>query len=198
MTSLQLMSNHSKEVPSGYLDKYNFRTFFGVEEGPDGLKWLPGQERVPENWVNTSSSVKFHEQADSRLVPPPILRTIRSHGRPRRRRPRLPRIPSHPQDRRQHGHRQLLRRRERGQPYRRRVERRHSLPIQQLRLLRIPAPGTRYPGLCQQDLERFGPSDQPRQQIRGPRLGRLGVPSAWTIRQCKFSSTLSRCEKGIH
>jgi hypothetical protein len=50
---LQLMSNHSKEVPSGYLDPYNFRTFFGVEEGPDGLKWLPGQERVPENWVKT-------------------------------------------------------------------------------------------------------------------------------------------------
>jgi hypothetical protein len=59
IASLQLMSNHSKEVPSGYLDKYNFRTFFGVEEGPDGLKWLPGQERVPENWVSTSSFSNF-------------------------------------------------------------------------------------------------------------------------------------------
>jgi hypothetical protein len=59
IASLQLMSNHSKEVPSGYLDKYNFRTFFGVEEGSDGLKWLPGQERVPENWVSTSSCFNF-------------------------------------------------------------------------------------------------------------------------------------------
>ena len=198
MTSLQLMSNHSKELPSGYLDKYNFCTFFGVEEGPDGLKWLPGQERVPENWVRTFSFFKFHKQADSRLVPPPLLRTVRSNGCSRRRRPRLPRVPSHPQDRRQHWHRQLIRRRERGQPHWRRFERRHSVPIQQLCLLRIPAPGARYPRLRQQDLELFGPSDQPRQQICGSRLGRPGVPSARTVRQCKFSSALLRCEKGIH
>ena len=35
--------------------QYNFRTFFGVEEGKDGLTWLPGQERVPENWVRIDS-----------------------------------------------------------------------------------------------------------------------------------------------
>jgi hypothetical protein len=45
------MSNHSADQPSGYLDGYNFKSFFGVAgEYPD-LEWLPGQERVPENWV---------------------------------------------------------------------------------------------------------------------------------------------------
>lgn len=105
--------------------QYNFRTFFGVEEGPEGLTWLPGQERVPENWVQTHS-LQFHEQADSRPVPPPIVRAIRSHRRSWRRRPRLSRVSSYPQDWRKSRESKHLYWRERGQPHRRRVERRES------------------------------------------------------------------------
>jgi hypothetical protein len=78
---LPITINFSSLLTHQKLDKYNFRTFFGVEEGPDGLEWLPGQERVPENWVRIINLLQFHEQADSRLVSPPIIRTIRSPGR---------------------------------------------------------------------------------------------------------------------
>jgi len=48
---INLMSNHSADQPSGYLDGYNFKSFFGVAGDYPDLEWLPGQERVPENWV---------------------------------------------------------------------------------------------------------------------------------------------------
>lgn len=52
------MSNHSASEPNGYLDGSQFKTFFGVtgtynpkaESSGYGFTWLPGQERIPENW----------------------------------------------------------------------------------------------------------------------------------------------------
>ncbi|KJX98620.1 hypothetical protein TI39_contig401g00002 [Zymoseptoria brevis] len=56
---INLMSNHSKEQPAGYLDPYNFRTFFGVTKN---LKWKPGQEQVPKNWYRRPSYAPYEAQ----------------------------------------------------------------------------------------------------------------------------------------
>lgn len=56
------MSNHSAEQPAGYLDGYNFKTFFGVEGEPESFKWLPGQERVPEDWYRRPSYAPYEAQ----------------------------------------------------------------------------------------------------------------------------------------
>jgi hypothetical protein len=55
------MSNHSAEQPAGYLDGYNFRSFFGVDTsgGPGNFKWLRGQERVPEDWYRRPSYAPY-------------------------------------------------------------------------------------------------------------------------------------------
>ncbi|KAJ5104591.1 hypothetical protein NUU61_001938 [Penicillium alfredii] len=47
---INFMSNHSKEEPSGYLDGYNFKQFFGITGKPGSFVWNKGQERVPKNW----------------------------------------------------------------------------------------------------------------------------------------------------
>ncbi|KAK6441281.1 hypothetical protein LTR95_002497 [Oleoguttula sp. CCFEE 5521] len=52
---IDLMSNHSAAVPSGYLDGYNFKTFFGVSGQPGSFVWERGQERVPEDWYRRPS-----------------------------------------------------------------------------------------------------------------------------------------------
>ncbi|OQO04752.1 hypothetical protein B0A48_09675 [Cryoendolithus antarcticus] len=52
---INLMSNHSAAVPSGYLDGYNFKTFFGVSGNPGSFVWNRGQERVPEDWYRRPS-----------------------------------------------------------------------------------------------------------------------------------------------
>ncbi|KAI5363775.1 putative chloroperoxidase [Septoria linicola] len=61
---INLMSNHSAEQPGGYLDGYNFRSFFGVDTsgGPGNFKWLPGQERVPEDWYRRPSYAPYEAQ----------------------------------------------------------------------------------------------------------------------------------------
>jgi hypothetical protein len=45
---INLMSNHSAEEPAGYLDGYNFKTFFGVSGEPGSFVWNHGQEHIPE------------------------------------------------------------------------------------------------------------------------------------------------------
>lgn len=47
---INLMSNHSAEEPSGYLNGDMFKEFFAVEGEYPSFKWNPGQERIPENW----------------------------------------------------------------------------------------------------------------------------------------------------
>ncbi|KAJ5085596.1 hypothetical protein N7532_010367 [Penicillium argentinense] len=47
---INLMSNHSEEEPSGYLDSYSFKQFFGVTGYPGSFIWHKGQERIPKNW----------------------------------------------------------------------------------------------------------------------------------------------------
>ncbi|CAK1367452.1 unnamed protein product [Cercospora beticola] len=61
---INLMSNHSAEQPAGYLDGYNFASFFGVDTsgGAGNFKWLPGQERVPEDWYRRPSYAPYEAQ----------------------------------------------------------------------------------------------------------------------------------------
>ncbi|KAI9687160.1 MAG: hypothetical protein M1822_002571 [Bathelium mastoideum] len=47
---INFMSNHTAEEPSGYLDGYNFKSFFGISGPPGSFVWNKGQERIPDNW----------------------------------------------------------------------------------------------------------------------------------------------------
>lgn len=47
---INLMSNHTAEEPSGYLDGQMFKEFFAVKGTYPNFKWMPGQERIPDNW----------------------------------------------------------------------------------------------------------------------------------------------------
>jgi hypothetical protein len=47
---INLMSNHSEEVPGGTLTKETLMSFFSVTGTPGNLVWKPGYERIPENW----------------------------------------------------------------------------------------------------------------------------------------------------
>ncbi|KAF2755744.1 hypothetical protein EJ05DRAFT_540403 [Pseudovirgaria hyperparasitica] len=53
---INFMSNHSAAEPSGYLDGYNFKTFFGVSGTPGNFVWERGQERVPPDWYRRPST----------------------------------------------------------------------------------------------------------------------------------------------
>jgi len=53
---INLMSNHSAKEPSGYLDGYNFKSFFGITGEPGSFKWQRGQERIPDNWYRRPSA----------------------------------------------------------------------------------------------------------------------------------------------
>ncbi|SMY19362.1 unnamed protein product [Zymoseptoria tritici ST99CH_1A5] len=56
---INLMSNHSAAEPAGYLDKKNFKSFFGVKGESGNLVWKRGQEQVLENWVNMTKIRNF-------------------------------------------------------------------------------------------------------------------------------------------
>lgn len=53
------MSNHSAEETSGYLDGFNFKSFFGVSGEPGSFVWNRGQERVPDTWTRRPSTNKY-------------------------------------------------------------------------------------------------------------------------------------------
>lgn len=53
------MSNHTAAEPSGYLDGYNFKTFFGVSGKPGSFVWNRGQEHIPPNWYRRPSSTPY-------------------------------------------------------------------------------------------------------------------------------------------
>ncbi|KAF7191667.1 Dothistromin biosynthesis peroxidase dotB [Pseudocercospora fuligena] len=59
---INLMSNHSAEQPAGYLDGYNFKSFFGVAGEPGNFQWLKGQERIPEHWYRRPSYAPYEAQ----------------------------------------------------------------------------------------------------------------------------------------
>lgn len=66
---INLMSNHSAEEPSGYLDGYMFKQFFAVTGEPGSFEWVKGQERIPENWVSFPENLCIFTMALSRLIP---------------------------------------------------------------------------------------------------------------------------------
>ena len=47
---INFMSNHTAEEPSGYLNGDIFKQFFAVTGDYPNFTWLPGQERIPDNW----------------------------------------------------------------------------------------------------------------------------------------------------
>ncbi|KAL9093997.1 MAG: hypothetical protein Q9165_003667 [Trypethelium subeluteriae] len=53
---ITMMSNHTAEEPSGYLDGYNLKSFFGISGDPGSFVWNKGQERIPDNWYRRPST----------------------------------------------------------------------------------------------------------------------------------------------
>jgi len=53
---INLMSNHTADEPNGYLDGEMFKQFFGVTGDYPNFTWLPGQERIPDNWYKRTST----------------------------------------------------------------------------------------------------------------------------------------------
>ncbi|KAM0786771.1 hypothetical protein ACM66B_002206 [Microbotryomycetes sp. NB124-2] len=48
-------ANHSAERPEGYLDQATLKSFFSIQgDTIDELKWVPGNERFPDNWYKPS------------------------------------------------------------------------------------------------------------------------------------------------
>ncbi|KAI9728366.1 MAG: hypothetical protein M1828_003766 [Chrysothrix sp. TS-e1954] len=56
---IQFMSNHSAAEPSGYLDGYNFKSFFGITGSPGSFVWHRGQERIPDMWYRRPTSNQY-------------------------------------------------------------------------------------------------------------------------------------------
>ncbi|CZR54569.1 uncharacterized protein PAC_04453 [Phialocephala subalpina] len=56
---INFMSNHTEEELSGYLDGYNFKSFFGVTGESGSFEWQRGQERVPDNWYRRPTSNQY-------------------------------------------------------------------------------------------------------------------------------------------
>ena len=61
---INLMSNHSAEEPSGYLDGDTFKSFFAITGDPGSFEWVKGGERIPYNWVSL-----FYEHNTSEPLP---------------------------------------------------------------------------------------------------------------------------------
>lgn len=49
--TIAMMSNYSEQDVQGYLDRKILNSFFSVVEDENGkLEWIPGHERIPDNW----------------------------------------------------------------------------------------------------------------------------------------------------
>ncbi|KAL9082067.1 MAG: hypothetical protein Q9159_006754 [Coniocarpon cinnabarinum] len=59
---INLMSNHSAEEPSGYLDGNVFKQFFGVSGEPGSFVWNRGQERIPDEWYKRPTDNDYEAQ----------------------------------------------------------------------------------------------------------------------------------------
>ncbi|KAF2173462.1 hypothetical protein M409DRAFT_15744 [Zasmidium cellare ATCC 36951] len=58
---INFMSNHTAEEPNGYFDGEQFKTFFAIEgDSPADFKWLPGQEKIPDNWYRRTSTNQYN------------------------------------------------------------------------------------------------------------------------------------------
>ncbi|KAJ5648442.1 hypothetical protein N7490_004814 [Penicillium lividum] len=56
---INFMSNFSAEEPTGYLDGFTFKQFFGVTGSPGSFVWNKGQERIPNNWYRRPSTAPY-------------------------------------------------------------------------------------------------------------------------------------------
>ncbi|KAJ5760956.1 hypothetical protein N7520_008112 [Penicillium odoratum] len=56
---INFMSNFSAEEPTGYLDGFTFKQFFGVSGSPGSFVWNKGQEIIPNNWYRRPSTAPY-------------------------------------------------------------------------------------------------------------------------------------------
>ncbi|ORY86997.1 Chloroperoxidase [Protomyces lactucae-debilis] len=57
------MSNHSAELPNGFLSREVMQSFMSVVGSPDNnganLRYVEGNERIPDNWYKRAADVKY-------------------------------------------------------------------------------------------------------------------------------------------
>lgn len=66
---INMMSNHTAEETNGYLDGETFKQFFAVKGHYPNFEWMPGQERIPDNWYRRPTLSPYDiPNADSDLA----------------------------------------------------------------------------------------------------------------------------------
>ncbi|KAF2086698.1 hypothetical protein K490DRAFT_44011 [Saccharata proteae CBS 121410] len=55
----RFMSNKSAEHPEGVLNKDVLKSFFSIQGDEDALKWVPGNERIPDNWYKRNDADQY-------------------------------------------------------------------------------------------------------------------------------------------
>ncbi|KAK5714312.1 hypothetical protein LTR17_017243 [Elasticomyces elasticus] len=51
----RFMANHTAEYPEGRLNKEVLKSFMSIQGPEDNLKWVPGNERIPNNWYRRNT-----------------------------------------------------------------------------------------------------------------------------------------------
>ncbi|ETS73861.1 hypothetical protein PFICI_14807 [Pestalotiopsis fici W106-1] len=55
----RFFANHSAEYPEGFLDSETLKSFESVVGEPGSFQWIPGHERVPDNWYRRAIGDEF-------------------------------------------------------------------------------------------------------------------------------------------
>ncbi|KAK5675258.1 hypothetical protein LTS10_012019 [Elasticomyces elasticus] len=51
----RFMANHTAEYPEGRLNKEVLKSFMSIQGPEDNLKWVPGNDRIPNNWYRRNT-----------------------------------------------------------------------------------------------------------------------------------------------
>ncbi|GIZ39139.1 hypothetical protein CKM354_000253000 [Cercospora kikuchii] len=55
----RFMSNKSAEFPSGVLNREVLKSFMSIQGPDNNLRWVPGNERIPNNWYKRNPSDEY-------------------------------------------------------------------------------------------------------------------------------------------
>lgn len=55
----RFMGNKSEEFPAGVLNKEVLKSFMSIQGPEDDLRWVPGHERIPENWYKRNPDDQY-------------------------------------------------------------------------------------------------------------------------------------------
>ncbi|KAI4593977.1 hypothetical protein KJ359_008765 [Pestalotiopsis sp. 9143b] len=55
----RFFANHSEDYPEGYLDGESLKSFESIIGEPGNFTWVPGHERIPDNWYRRAIGDEF-------------------------------------------------------------------------------------------------------------------------------------------